>query len=647
MRNHLSILFASSVLLLSGCAAAPVFTSISTPSGSVRGHAIAGRVHGGQSPIAGASIYLYAANTTGYGNASVSLLNSSGSNTHQDTNGKYYVLTDANGNFSITGDYICPSTTSQVYIYSVGGNPGLPMGAANPAAGLLAALGTCPASGTLSSSLYVVVSEVSTIAAAYAIAGYAIDATHVSSSSSTLAATGVANAFLAAANLETLGTGAALATTPAANGGNGTVPQSEIDTLANILAACVNSNGAVTGPANPTPCYTLFTNALSAGATGTQPTETATAAINIAHNPSANVGNLFGLQAGSPPFVPDQGVAPNDFTIAISFTGGGLNEVSAVAVDASGNVWAANIGGNSISKFNPLGKPLSGSGYTGGGIDAPIALAIDSSGNVWAASGSPNNSVNELSSTGSPVSASGYTGNGLDNPCSIAIDASSHVWVANCATTSISEFSTGGSSISIVTSGGLNHPDGVAIDASGNVWAANGDKDTISEFDSSGAANENSPFSGGGLIFPNTVAVDASNNVWVANENLSISEFSSAGSAVSGASGDSGAGLAEPFALAIDGAGNVWAADNGFNSADTYDIGELNSSGAAISGDDGFEGGSLSVPDGIAVDGSGNVWVANNSSSNITEFVGAASPVVTPIVANLLAPYGGSAVNKP
>ena len=96
--------------------------------------------------------------------------------------------------------------------------------------------------------------EVSTIATAYAIAGYATDATHVSSSGSTLAATGIANAFASVTNLETLNTGVALATTPVANGGNGTVPQSEINTLANILASCVNSSGAVTGPPNPTPC---------------------------------------------------------------------------------------------------------------------------------------------------------------------------------------------------------------------------------------------------------------------------------------------------------------------------------------------------------------------------------------------------------
>jgi hypothetical protein len=171
----------------------------------------------------------------------------------KDSNNNYYVTTDSQGAFAITGDYTCPSTASQLYLYAIGGNPGA---GTNSAAGLLAALGTCPASGTLSSSLYVVINEVSTIATAYSIAGYATDPLQVSSPNTTLAQTGIANAFATVTNLETLSTGLVLATTPAANGGNGTVPQSEIDTLANILAECINS----TGPAS-TACATLFSNA--------------------------------------------------------------------------------------------------------------------------------------------------------------------------------------------------------------------------------------------------------------------------------------------------------------------------------------------------------------------------------------------------
>lgn len=251
-------------------------------------------VHGGEQPIVGAHVYLYAVNDTGYAgpgiaasssNAAVSLLTSA-SNTTQDGSGNYYVTTGSDGSFSVTGDYTCPTATPYVYVLAVGGNPGP---GTNSAITLAAGLGPCTASGF--SSLYVVVNEVSTVVAAYAGAGFATDATHVSSSGSTLAKKGVENAYAAIVNLETLNTGVANATSL---GGNGTVPQGEINTLANILAACVNS----TGPSS-TGCTTLFSNAMNGG---TAPTDTATAALNIAHNPGANIANLFGLQTASSPF---------------------------------------------------------------------------------------------------------------------------------------------------------------------------------------------------------------------------------------------------------------------------------------------------------------------------------------------------------
>jgi hypothetical protein len=67
------------------------------------------------------------------------------------------------------------------------------------------------------------------------------------------------------------------------------------------------------------------------------------------------------------------------------------------------------------------------------------------------------------------------------------------------------------------------------------------------------------------------------------------------------------------------------------------------SSRTALSGSNGYTGGGLNGPLGIAVDGSGNVWVANYKSKSITEFVGAATPVVTPMVANLISPYSAPA----
>jgi len=63
---------------------------------------------------------------------------------------------------------------------------------------------------------------------------------------------------------------------------------------------------------------------------------------------------------------------------------------------------------------------------------------------------------------------------------------------------------------------------------------------------------------------------------------------------------------------------------------------ELSSTGAAINQNlaaPGFVGPNISDgPTGIAVDGAGNVWVLiDTNSSTVTEFVGVATPVVTPL----------------
>jgi streptogramin lyase len=581
---------------------------------SVQGTALHGKVFGGQQPIVGANVYLYEAGISGYGAAATSLLTSP-------------VNTGSDGSFSISNDYTCPSASTLVYLYTLGGDPspGIP----NSGAGLLAALGAC---GTLSSSTFVQVNEVSTIATAYAIAAYATDATDVSSPNTTRALTGIANAFAAVPNLETLGTGVALATTPA---GNGTVPQSKINTLANILAACINS----TGPSSSA-CSTLFSNAKNGS---TAPTDTATAAINIAHNPGANVTALYGLQpATGAPFQPTRSTEPNDFTIAIVYTGGGLNWPAGLGIDLTGNVWTANYQNDSIGEFSPVGAAIShSSGFTGGGLNYPYGLAIDATGNVWAVDNG-NSYISEFSSGGSPVSSTGYTGGGLTAPWWIAIDKSGNVWATNTA--SISEFSSAGvaNANSPIITGGVSGPQGVAIDTSGNVWVANKTTSTLSEYSSLGVANASSPFTGGGLHGPFGVAVDAAGNIWVSNYgNDSLSEFNFNGTPNSN-SPFTGGGMHEPAGVAIDGSGNIWMANYGAGS-----LSEFNSSGTAISGSNGYALGDMSGPDWVAIDGSGNAWVADRGDIALTEIVGIATPVVTPMVANLLPPYGSQAVNKP
>jgi hypothetical protein len=639
-------------LLVAGCSLTS--TAGSSPEAGV---AMQGKVFGGQQPIVGAHVYLFAANTTGNAgpgivasssNASVSLL--SAALTRLSDGVGAYVLSDSNGNFSITADYTCTANT-QVYVYALGGNAG---SGANTAAGLLAALGNCPSLGTfLTQTPFITVNEVSTIAAAYAFAGYATDATHVSSSGTALALTGIKNAFANAANLAGISTGAALATTPA---GNGVVPQSEINTLANILASCVNS----TGPSS-TQCSTLFADAGSAGSSGTAPTDTATVAINVAHNPGANLAALYALSVPTPPFAPALSGQPSDFTIALSFSGGGLNDPNSIAVDGSGNVWTANLGNTTVSQFNGVtGAAISPTaGYTGNGLTQPFSLALDSSGNAWVLNmylSRPPSNVSVFTPGGGKFTGSPFTGGGLatqnsfnaTSPRDVAFDASGNAWFANLDGTATELNGLTGTAISpsagfpIGTS--TNSESGVAIDNAGHVWISGMNGNVLYEMAvSNGALLGASAYNAGGLEQPYSIAIDASNNIWLPNNydpNSLVGNTVSKFTSVTTGTPYSGGGILGPYGVAIDGGGNVWVA-NGIHSggASTPGVSELNNSGAAISPATGYtSSATLGAPSDVAVDSSGNVWVPNAfvpvtyaNGNNIVEFVGAAVPVVTPI----------------
>jgi streptogramin lyase len=622
-----SILSVAFALGLSGCSANFGTTSDTATQTAVH---IQGLVHGGQQPLSGAHVYMYAASTAAYGgngiaptagatgNASTSLLTAATGNP-ADTNGNFYVTTDTGGNFNINGAFACTSG-QQVYLYSTGGDPqlsgqGIP-GTPNPAASLMAVVGDCSGSafpGVTSVSM----NEVTTVAAAYALAGFATDPLHIGAPSAvsghSLAGTGFANAFNTALNLVNQTSGVPNATLPL--NANASVPVNTINTLADILAACINSNGA-----GSSGCSTLFTNTTY----GTAPTDTATAAINIAQHPGASVSNLLALATNASPFQPFL-TSANDLSLGIIYTGGGgLNETFGIAIDGAGNAWVANAAGNSATKISSAGAYLSGtSGYTGGGLDNPLGIAIDVAGDAWVAN-SFSSTVTELSNNGTVLSGTGYiAAGGGGQPERIAFDAAGNAWVAilQFGGGTVSEFSNIGVLLATYTSGGLNQPNAVAIDGSGNAWVANA-VGPITEFSNAGAV-----LSGPGYPDtnqPDDIAIDGAGDAWVSNFNNTVIEFSNAGTVlhfyVDG-------GLSSPEGVAIDGAGNAWVANSLGNS-----VSEIPSSGAALNN---YTSSGLNRPEGIAIDGSGNVWMSNVLSNDLVEMIGIGTPVITPIAAGL------------
>lgn len=577
--------------------------------------ALTGKVATGTTAITGAHVYLMAANTVAYGGASLSLLSATQTGT-SDAVGAY-VLTDAQGNFTMTGDYTCTSA-QQLYIYALGGSAGT---TAVPNARLMAAIGSCPATNT---TVTAQVNEVSTVAAAYALAGYAVDALHVASSGTALAATGMANAFANAANLVKLSTGVALTATAA---GNGVVPQTQINALANILSVCVNPTNYLASN-----CSALLADAPAGGNTGNIPTETASLAINMAHYPGlVIVADLFNLPNASP-YTPTLSRPPNDLTIAISFSGGGLNGPQGIAIDVLGNVWVANASGNSVTKLMSSGAVLSGTlGYTGGGLSTPYGIAIDGGGSAWIAN-SGSGGVTQLSATGAALSGTnGYTGCNLSAPRGIAIDGSNNVWIPDAGHNDVCVLSSAGAVVSPgagYTGGGLNSPQAIAIDATGNAWVANYAGGSVSEFSGAGLVLSGANgFTGGGLHDPDAIAIDGNGSAWIANLSpSSASEISKSGVVVSG-SGYGTTVLSSPVGVAVDGLNHIWVANQSGNTVTEFSNANPP---VALSGTSGL-GGANGTASGIAVDGSGNVWVGNNTQGSVTEYIGAAAPVVTPL----------------
>jgi streptogramin lyase len=611
---HFVPVFVVALVILSGCSNSSTTSSSPSPAPTPPvAAAVSGVVKSGEKPISGAHIYLFATNTTGYGQPSVSLLDAASAGASDGIGA--YVLSDSTGSFSIP-TFTCTSN-SQLYLYSLGGNAGT---GANGAAGLMGVLGTCPSSDSFHSSLPTVsVNEVTTIAAAFALAGFATDATHVSSSGTALAQTGVANAFLNAGNLVSVATGEALSMIPS---GNARAPQAKVNTLANILATCVDSSGA-----SSTSCSSLFADALLGGAAGNAPTNTANAAINIAHNPSVNVRTLYDLVTTNGPFSPGLTSAPGDLALGLYFIAPQVGSPGRIAIDAAGAAWFLNQRG--IVKLSSSGTFLSGqNGFTGGGLTAPFSIAIDDNGNAWVTDTSASGRVVEFSNSGTVLSgASGY-GTGQGVPRQIAIDGNGNAWVTT-EQNSVVKLSSSGAVLSGsggFTASGLTSPDAIAIDGSGNAWVSTlSGSDAIFEISNTGSFLSGQNGYPVGIDPINSVSIDNMGSVWTQCGGCLAIKIGSSGTTLLTAAGSGGNGIA------IDGAGNAWVTEI----TDTVVRG-LSNSGSPISGTFGYNGGVLTNPLLLALDGSGDAWVVNETSGSnagfgLSELIGVTVPVITPI----------------
>jgi len=126
-------------------------------------------------------------------------------------------------------------------------------------------------------------------------------------------------------------------------------------------------------------------------------------------------------------------------------TAASFNYPSGIAIDASGNIYVADAGGNTIRKISPAGMvtTLAGNGSAGSAdgvgpgasFNGPQGLAFDAIGNLYVAD-SGNNMIRKISPLGQVITvAANYPGANnnninLDDPVGIAIDASGNAYVS-------------------------------------------------------------------------------------------------------------------------------------------------------------------------------------------------------------------------
>jgi hypothetical protein len=630
--------------------------------------AVTGIVHGGPNPVNGATVKLYATASNGYGGAGTLLATTT---------------TNSSGSFTFSSPATCTSG-QQAYVTAAAGNTGA--NSTNNNSLLMAALGPCSA---LSSSTSILIDEPSTIAAAYALSNFiTISGTGssmvvgVSSSGNNDAgsgsctvtsgvttncqAAGLAHAFLNAANLvhasnisgidSTAPTGAVYASPPSNSTTSlssstqpallNVVPQQLINSLADSVEACVNSNGTTT------PCTTLFTNTtVSANYTSnttytTAPTNTLQALVNLAKFPFTGVSGVYGVGSGNSYYQPSLTAAPPDWSIAIVWRSYavGANQIGSVyytTLDINDDVYTSGL--TSVAAGGEAGAaPVIANALTSGGVgiwsapatistnttnvcnvyagtalnDPPCMAATDTLGHLWVANGQSQSSQSGVYTTGYLVQVNTSTGAATqftvpstsDDPLGLAVDKSNDVFFSTSNVSSTNDLwelpqgSVSSTSPTAVTFNGSAYQGAhslgsLAFDASGNLWGSH-----------------NSGSGTGYLYAANTGTFPAEA---FANTNAGCDNCNS-GTAVSNTEGIN----SEPSASVIDASGNYWFTGQ----KGLYEI-PVGGGGTTGAGSTAYTlGTSNQQMRLLSMDGAGTIFVPDNDSNGPANPLAAGGP---------------------
>jgi len=492
LRQLVCVAVTFGVVFLAGCGLGAPDNSF-TPAQSTVGAAAGGKIFGGPNPVIGAEVQLYA---TGCGSGTSNGVTCTqdgygvgnmlqeavqqGASAHQDT--------DSGGNFTFAGGYTCPAN-QYAYIVAYGGNPGA---GTNNNIVLMAALGPC---ASINSSTHVIINELTTIAAAYALGHFTTVSGSVAShtlnvgvgapvtNNSTYMANGVStgcvansfyttalcpqtmsaglyHAFLNASNLVNVESSTSanfFVNNPGTSVHPGQVPAQLINTLANALVTCVNTTGSENNPPgtiNANACSEIYA---ATTLKGVAPTNTLQAMINLAAAPTLNGPGSGGaslaqiIEYTSPVasvYSPSLTSAPSsDYSIAIYYPKGlgavtaypfqGLVYPYSSGIDINDNIYVGNQNTGSSTKgnlvsFSSTGELLS---YTADSTTykAYYGVSPDALGNVY----SGNYGTSTANAIQRYTTSNGLIGSTPTNiyatyyPAWLAVDRQNNVWFSN------------------------------------------------------------------------------------------------------------------------------------------------------------------------------------------------------------------------
>ncbi|WEO95484.1 hypothetical protein A6P39_016450 [Streptomyces sp. FXJ1.172] len=506
----------------------------------------------------------------------------------------------------------------------------------------------------------VTVNEFTTVAAAYALAQFT-DQRGVTGPSP-----GLENAAATSYSLADPATGKPGKVVTDQNNGSKNDTLATLGTLANLISLC--APGANTGH-----CNDMLQLATPQG--GSTPGDTTQAVANLAINPRLATRKLYALAGQAHTYSPALTAAPAAWVLALHYTAPKVYAPGRIAVDAKGNIWAANNwlpGTRNPSPYvtvqDPVGSPIFNSPISGGGMKAGAwGLAIDHQGFVWVPSYA-GDAMAKYSPSGKPLSPStGFKNGDLNHPQGTAVDQRGNIWIANFyglkgnpGKGSLIVYPHGDPSKAItITGGGLDHPFSLQIDGYGRAWVSNARFNGAKHLDTrvlkghvGGSVTvigpdfkptSFSPIKDASFDWPLALAVDSKNNVWVPSfVSNSVTELGPDGK-VTGVHKLPTA--IAPWSVAIDGSDHVWVA--GFGAPTVSVLCGVNTSacppgsstGSVLSPPDGYRSKSIQHLTAVQLDQSGNVWLANNWSkiipptggNGLVELIGAATPVCTPL----------------